>query len=177
MRLSNLSQPLFSSKDIIQEIYKGNLEQIVNCKIDIQDEDYLKYINFVQDNQLDDWPIPEPFVESQENISEFDRKNQEIWFMPDEYKHLDIEQYLYTFCKTSEEKERVAQDLKLYKEQGMINVLRFLKYLVDKMRTNNIVWGVGRGSSVASFCLYLIGIHKINSLKYQLDIREFLRGD
>jgi DNA polymerase III alpha subunit len=43
------------------------------------------------------------------------------------------------------------------------------------MRDNNIVWGVGRGSSIASFVLYLIGIHRINSLYYDLSINEFLK--
>ena len=43
------------------------------------------------------------------------------------------------------------------------------------MRKNNIVWGVGRGSSVASFVLFLIGVHKINSLYYDISIDEFLR--
>jgi DNA polymerase III alpha subunit len=43
------------------------------------------------------------------------------------------------------------------------------------MRKHNIVWGVGRGSSVASYVLYLIGVHKINSMYYDLDIEEFLR--
>jgi len=48
-------------------------------------------------------------------------------------------------------------------------------YIVDMMRKNNLVWGVGRGSSVASYVLYLIGIHKIDSLKYNLNIEEFLK--
>ena len=57
----------------------------------------------------------------------------------------------------------------------MIDLLCYLKYLVDTMREHNIVWGVGRGSSVASYCLYLLGVHKIDSIKYELDIREFLK--
>jgi DNA polymerase III alpha subunit len=48
-------------------------------------------------------------------------------------------------------------------------------YLVDFMRENKIVWGVGRGSSVASYVLYLIGVHKIDSIQYDLDWTEFLR--
>jgi DNA polymerase III alpha subunit len=43
------------------------------------------------------------------------------------------------------------------------------------MRDNNIVWGVGRGSSVSSYVLYLLGVHRVNSLYYDLDIHEFLR--
>jgi DNA polymerase III alpha subunit len=70
---------------------------------------------------------------------------------------------------------RVKTELILYKKLGLYKLLQFLIYLVDIMRENKIVWGVGRGSSVASYVLYLIGIHKINSLKYNLDINEFLR--
>jgi DNA polymerase III alpha subunit len=50
-----------------------------------------------------------------------------------------------------------------------------MKYLVDTLRKNIIVWGVGRGSSVASYILYLIGVHRIDSLYYDLDIAEFLK--
>jgi DNA polymerase III alpha subunit len=57
----------------------------------------------------------------------------------------------------------------------MLDLLRYLKYLVDTMRSKNILWGVGRGSSVASYCLYLLGIHKVDSVKYDLDIKEFLK--
>jgi DNA polymerase III alpha subunit len=56
-----------------------------------------------------------------------------------------------------------------------MDLLKYLKYLVDTMRENKIVWGVGRGSSVASYALYLIGVHKVDSIKYQLDINEFLK--
>jgi DNA polymerase III alpha subunit len=48
-------------------------------------------------------------------------------------------------------------------------------YLVDVMRENSVVWGVGRGSSVASYVLYLIGVHKIDSVKYNLDFKEFFK--
>ena len=65
----------------------------------------------------------------------------------------------------------------MFEERKMMNVLRFLIYLVDTMRKNKIVWGVGRGSSVASYVLFLIGIHKVNSLKYNLDIKEFLKWE
>ena len=67
------------------------------------------------------------------------------------------------------------KDLTEFEKRGMSDLLRYMIYLVDFMRENNIVWGVGRGSSVASYILYLIGIHSVDSMKYNLDWREFLR--
>jgi DNA polymerase III alpha subunit len=66
-------------------------------------------------------------------------------------------------------------ELSMFIHHNLIDVLKYLKYLVDTMRSNNVVWGVGRGSSVASYCLYLLDVHKIDSLKYDLDIKEFLK--
>ena len=63
----------------------------------------------------------------------------------------------------------------MYLERGLFDLLNFLRYMVQVMRDNNIVWGVGRGSSVASYVLYLIGVHKIDSLYYDLDVTDFLR--
>lgn len=108
------------------------------------------------------------------SIKEFDRLNQDIWFMPENYCPNLIE-WLFEQCKTDEEAIRISQELELFISYNMLNVLRYVKYLVDTMRENNIVWGVGRGSSVASYVLYLIGVHKVNSLKYNLDINEFLK--
>jgi DNA polymerase III alpha subunit len=95
--------------------------------------------------------------------------------MPNEYKNFDIAKYVLDQCKTEEEMQRAGQELLLYQEREMFVLLKYLKYLVDTMRNNNIVWGVGRGSSVSSFVLFLIGVHKINSLYYGLDIDEFLK--
>ncbi len=63
----------------------------------------------------------------------------------------------------------------LYQERGLFDLLRYLTYLVDVMRDNQVIWGVGRGSSVASYVLYLLGVHRINSMFYDLDVGEFLR--
>ena len=67
------------------------------------------------------------------------------------------------------------RSLLLYQERDLFNLLRYLVYLVDIMKDNHIIWGVGRGSSVASYVLYLLEIHKVDSMYYDLDINEFLR--
>ena len=66
-------------------------------------------------------------------------------------------------------------ELTEFKARKLYPVLTVLIYIIDTMRKNNLVWGIGRGSSVASYVLYLIGIHKVDSLKYNLDIKEFLK--
>lgn len=176
MEINELGEPVFTSKDLFQEIYKGNLSKINLSKIHYStDIDYLSYIEFVQDNNLKDWPLPEPYFGDARTKEEYDSYNQNIWYMPEQYNHFDIETYLLSLCKTIDEETRVKEEIELYKKNNLLSLLRFLKFLVDTMREHNILWGVGRGSSVASYCLYLLGIHKINSIKYELDIREFLR--
>jgi DNA polymerase III alpha subunit len=78
-------------------------------------------------------------------------------------------------CNGDAELQRAGKELFLFQEKGMFPLLRYLKYLVDTLQHNNVIWGVGRGSSVASFVLYLLGVHRINSLYYDLDIEEFLK--
>jgi len=47
--------------------------------------------------------------------------------------------------------------------------------MVDNLRKRNVVWGVGRGSSVSSYVLFCIGINRIDPLKFNLDVGEFLK--
>jgi DNA polymerase III alpha subunit len=95
--------------------------------------------------------------------------------MPKEYEDFPMVEFLLDKTTNEEEYQRVVTELDLYIQHNMMALLNYLKYLVDTMRSNNIVWGVGRGSSVASYCLYLLGVHKVNSIKYELDIHEFLK--
>jgi DNA polymerase III alpha subunit len=71
----------------------------------------------------------------------------------------------------------VAEELVLFQDQNLFELLKYLKYLTDVIHKNRIVCGVGRGSSVASYVLYLLGVHRIDSMRYGLDIREFLREE
>ena len=71
--------------------------------------------------------------------------------------------------------DRCVAELNEFEQRGMLPMLKFLVYMVATLKDNNILWGVGRGSSVASYILYLLGVHKIDSVKYNLDYKEFLR--
>lgn len=102
--------------------------------------------------------------------------NPNRWLIPDDY-YPNLTEMLYGMCETDIQRERVSQELELYIKHGMYDVLHVMKYIVDTLRANNIVWGVGRGSSVASYVLYLIGVHKIDSIKYNIPIDEFFKGE
>jgi DNA polymerase-3 subunit alpha len=95
--------------------------------------------------------------------------------MPEEYKQLDIAVHILGLCKNETELQRCGAELLLYQERNLFDLLRYLKYLVDVMVANQVIWGVGRGSSVASFVLYKLGVHRIDSLYYNLNVNEFLR--
>jgi DNA polymerase III alpha subunit len=115
------------------------------------------------------------YIDPKLSIEDFDNNNQSNWYMPKEYKEMDIAKFVLDQCTNEEELQRAGEELILFQERNMFVLLQYLKYLVDTMRKNNIVWGVGRGSSVASFVLFLLGVHRINSLYYDLSIDEFIK--
>lgn len=125
---------------------------------------------------LDDVPM---FIDydklAQESVEQFDHRCRNTWFMPDEYKQLDIAELVISKCATPEQLQRCGEELLLYQERGLFDLLRYLVYLVDIMKHNHVIWGVGRGSSTASYVLYLLGVHQIDSMYYDLDVGEFLR--
>jgi hypothetical protein len=135
--------------------------------------DLERLVHYIENpDQLVTWRFPE---DSDVSVPEFDLKRQQIWFMPEDYRNTDIAQHVLDLCTTQEQLQRVGEELLLYQEHGLFDLLRYLRYLVTVMRENNIIWGVGRGSSVASYVLYLLGVHRIDSMYYDLDPREFLR--
>lgn len=102
--------------------------------------------------------------------------DQFTWNMPDSYSQLDIRSMLISKHElTHDQLARVDLELEEFKKLDLLDLLKFLTYLVDILRSNNIIYGVGRGSSIASYVLYLIGVHRINSYEFNLDIKEFLK--
>lgn len=101
--------------------------------------------------------------------------NQSHWWMPDAYRDMDIAKLILDACQGEAELQRCGMELLEYQERGLMPLLRYLKYLVDTLKSNGVIWGVGRGSSVASFVLYKLGVHRIDSLHYDLDFKEFMR--
>lgn len=97
------------------------------------------------------------------------------WLIPEEYKTLDVRQWCLSLCSDDIERARVIHEMRLFDFYGMVPVLQSLVHMVNVFREKKIVWGLGRGSSVASFVLYLIGVHKIHSIRFGLEVEDFLR--
>ena len=170
MKYDQYGQTYTTSDELCDLLYK-------NPTLDIslfQVEDSLEYNRSVAElhAELD---LLDGYHNISQTVEEFDRELQRNWRMPKEYKELDIAAYVLGLCKEEHELQRVGEELILYQERDLFDLLRYLKYLIDTLRKNNIVWGVGRGSSVASYVLFLIGVHKIDSLYYNLNIDEFLK--
>ena len=171
MKTDELGIPRFSNRDLIDMIYSGHADKVHVVLCNPSDE-IDKFNSAMEEQGLSKL---QKYIPLDVDKKTFDGVCQGEWFMPEEYKTLNVHNYILTKCATQEETARCAEELAEFEGRDMMNLLRYMIYLVDFMRENDIVWGVGRGSSVASYVLYLIGVHRINSIQYDLDWREFLR--
>ncbi len=172
MNYDNFGRSFVSCNELSSLLYKDPTLDLT--RFNVTDPEF--YNKVVKDIFYADLPILKKYNDLTDlTVEEFDATNQSVWHMPAEYASFDITQWILDQCKTDPELQRVGKELLLYAERDLLDLLRYLKYMVDTFRKHNIVWGLGRGSSVASYVLYLIGVHKINSMFYDLDIDEFLR--
>jgi len=149
-----------TTQQLIQGVMRHGPDILSHC---VCADDLSQYINRLNQEHLN-YPIPPSNIDITE------------WFIPYEYQQMDIESFLVDNCP-KQNHDRLVQELEIYKSNNMIPVLKAMKYVVDTLRANNVVWGVGRGSSVASYVLFIIGVHKIDSVKYKLPINEFFKGE
>lgn len=168
MKTDKVGNPVYQERDLVDLIYHGHIDKIKDVLV----ENSSAITSFSAASELT-LLIEDPIFNTID-IAHFDAVCQEDWFVPDEYKNMDIESYLVQLCP-EENYQRLVEELQEFRARNMLPLLRVLKYVVDTLRDKQVLWGVGRGSSVASYVLYLIGVHKIDSIKYSLDWREFLR--
>lgn len=169
MHLDQFTNPVFTEQDLFEALYKGQSltsEMIVETNSNIKNLEEASGIKFAE-------PYPSDLNVS---LNDYDSVCQQHWFMPEEYKTLDIEAWIWQQTPPWDPQHtRVTEELTAFKERNMLDLLRWLKYFVDNCSKQNVLWGIGRGSSVASYILFLLGVHSVDSIKYNLDWREFLR--
>jgi DNA polymerase III alpha subunit len=172
MKQNTNGEMIFSESDLCDLIMQGrDIEKMQNVMVD-HSVDLESAVMILEDVPTF---IKYDLVAHTLPTEEFDHRCQSNWKMPQAYKNLDIAQHILNLCATDAELQRVGQELLLFQERDLFDLLRYLHYLVDVLTANNAIWGVGRGSSVASYVLYLLGVHRINSMFYELDPHEFLR--
>jgi DNA polymerase III alpha subunit len=148
-----------TQEDGIELLYRGHDIKCLPFEQTEQTEQFNKFCDLLE---------VEPIVTEIKYSKQFN--------IPQHYLNLDVEQYIKNLAPNDPDRlHRVEQELDLFRTRKLFPLLQLLIYIIDTMRKHNIIWGVGRGSSVASYCLYLIGVHKVDSVKYNLDIREFLK--
>ena len=167
---------IFNESDVCDLLMQGRNpaslnRMLVDSSVNIEQLNIEHMVDFVDRMPEFIKHVGDPAV----NMTVFDQQAQARWHMPEEYKTLDIAEYVLGLCSTEAELQRVGHELLLYQDKDLFNLLRYLKYLVDVMTTNRVIWGVGRGSSVASYVLYKLGVHRIDSMFYNLEPEEFLR--
>lgn len=172
MHIDEYGSVVLTEHELFCAIYSGNIKNISEAFVD---QEVSKKFNSSTNINKDIFENLKAYLPSELSLDQFDKNNQNTWFMPEEHKKFPLLNWLRDKCKNDEELARVNLEIELFIKHNMFDLLFYLKYLVTVMRNNHIVWGVGRGSSVASYVLFLIGVHKINSLKYNLDIHEFLK--
>ena len=172
-RITNTNEygePIVNCNDLIELVYQGyDID-----RVKVNDDRVETYNSIIEDLALD-WPSIKKLNEINISVEDYDHALQSDWYMPDEYKNINVIDHVKSLAKSEQEKKRVNEELELYVKYNLLNVLKFLIYLVSVMRENDIVWGVGRGSSVSSYVLYLLGIHKVDSIKYGLNVNDFLK--
>ena len=167
--MNQLNEIVVDENDLVEGMLEGKRARYVITKDTEKIDSYNHFCTLFKFEDTIDYETP---AETNDKYSYKDANN---WWMPEEYQTLDIEQYLLNLITTPQQRERVYAELEEFKNREMLPMLQFLVYMVTELKHNNILWGVGRGSSVSSYILYLIGVHKIDSIKYNLDYKEFLR--
>lgn len=161
---------IWSESDVIDLIMQGRDLATLSGLITDATVDFTAWPDIID-------PVPDWSSQQQHacTVPEYHALQQQHWHMPDVYRDLDIAQHVLSLCHSEAELQRCGEELMMYHERDLFDLLRYLTYLVAVMKDHSIIWGVGRGSSVASHVLYLLGVHRINSLHYNLDVGEFLR--
>ena len=169
--VNKYGQAILTSDSLRELLLQGKNISHLNV---ITDEDILLY-NTYQAELLRDTITFLDRPDESISCEEFHNKCANEWVFPIIYQQIDVLQWLLDKCKTQQQSDRVREEYKIYEEKDLVMLLRLFIYVISYMRENNFIWGVGRGSSVSSYILYLIGVHRVDSLKYSLSITDYLK--
>jgi DNA polymerase-3 subunit alpha len=70
--------------------------------------------------------------------------------------------------------ERVKYELETIKELGFLDYILLVWTVINYCNENSIPVGLGRGSAAGSLILYLLGVTKVDPIKYELFFERFI---
>lgn len=142
----------------------------------------------IQDEDIDNFHVAVDF--SSKAYDKLNKKSvsiefEEVFPTPDSHTHTkkDFDELLVKiensnrFGQTEEEIKRVLQELEYFSRTKNITFILDCCKLIERFKEDGIVWGVGRGSSCASYIAYVLGINDINPLKYDIPFKELTKED
>lgn len=107
------------------------------------------------------------------------------WKLPEKYLTLNVQEHVsvvfgerlpalaYNHTQTEAATNRLAQELEEFDDRGLNDLLRTIIYVLDRFKETGQVYGVGRGSSCASFILFILGLHVVDPIKFNVPLEEF----
>lgn len=102
------------------------------------------------------------------------------WITPPPYVTMDIADRCMTMMldrslDTPTYMDRLVDEIALMYARDMEPFVRCVVWITDMMRKKDIVWGLGRGSSCASLILFVLGINKVDPVRYDIPKEEFYK--
>ena len=91
-RITNTNQygePIVNCSDLMELVYQG---YDIN-KVRVNDERVEKYNSVVEQLALD-WPAIQKLTDIDISVEDYDRALQSDWYMPDEYKQMNVEEHI-----------------------------------------------------------------------------------
>ena len=122
IKTDELGIPRFTNKDLVDMIYSGHVDK---CHVVLCDpSDNVDKFNAAMREQY--LPELKQYIPLDVEQKDFDTALQSEWFMPDEYKELDIVRFLNNRELTYEQRDRVREELHEFTERGMLPLLRYM---------------------------------------------------
>lgn len=101
------------------------------------------------------------------------------WNIPEKFKNVNLLDYVVERLDKipvnirQKYHDRLVLEIEEIEKRDVSNLFKMLVYVTETLKNSKTVFGVGRGSSCACLFLYLIGLHKVDPIKYDIPLSEF----
>jgi len=179
MIVNEYGQVNFGTKEILEKFYTQEWQTVKGFMHNVDEMN--KWNGHCTHFELA--PV-EQSVKPLQDINAYHKQMSNTWNMPKQYAEFDRVGYfskelVRRSLNSQQYLDYLVDEIEAWSNimstESATNLWRFLHYLIATCKENDIVTGVGRGSSVSSLVLFLLGVHAVDPVKYNLNYKEFLR--